>query len=57
MRKLVCGVSDQVLHIRPVQLQKKLDILEIGRGALYYPCRENKDVDQLCSYCTADLHL
>ena len=24
---------------------------------LYYPCSENKDADQLRSYCEADLHL
>ena len=24
---------------------------------LYYPCRENKGADQLCSYCEADLRL
>ena len=24
---------------------------------LYYHCCENKGSDQLCSYCTADLHL
>ena len=24
---------------------------------LYYLCSENKGADQLCSYCTADLHL
>ena len=24
---------------------------------LYYSCSENKGAGQLCSYCTADLHL
>ena len=24
---------------------------------MYYPSSENKGADQLCSYCTADLHL
>ena len=24
---------------------------------LYFPCSENKDADQLHSYCQADLHL
>ena len=24
---------------------------------LYYPCSENKGVDQMCRYCTADLRL
>ena len=24
---------------------------------LYYPCSENKDADQLCSYCRADVRL
>ena len=24
---------------------------------MYYLCSENKGADQLCSYCTADMHL
>ena len=24
---------------------------------MYYRCGENKGADQLCSYCTADLHI
>ena len=24
---------------------------------MYYPCSKNKNTDQLCSYCEADLHL
>ena len=44
----------------PVLTQKKARILkfwvEVWEG-LYYPCSENKGADQLCSHCTADLHL
>ena len=53
-RKPVFGVSDQVPH-KPVcaatEESYKLEILDI------YPCSESKCADQLCSYCTADLHL
>ena len=43
-----------------VQLQKKASSLKIWvnvEDALYCMCGENKGADQLCSYCTADLHL
>ena len=43
---------------RPVQLQKMARSLKIkiyDDEELHYPCSENKDADQLCSYCTADL--
>ena len=30
--------------------------IKVGEG-LYYPCSENKDVDQLRGYCKADLCL
>ena len=42
---------------RPVQSQK-VRSLKSGvyiEEELYYPCSENKDADQLCSYCTAYL--
>ena len=43
-----------------VQSQKKARILKfwvLVEEALYYPYSENKDADQLCSYCTVDLRL
>ena len=43
----------------PVQSLKKAIDLKIQiseEEGLYNPCSENKDADQLCSYCTADLH-
>ena len=45
---------------RPVQSQKKVRILKFWVAVeeeLYYPSSKNKDTDQLCSYCTADLYL
>ena len=58
--KPVFGVSDQVRHNRSVQRQKvarglKFRIQE--EEELYYLCSENKDADQLCSYCAVDLRL
>ena len=50
MRKPTISPSDQVRQNRPVQLRNQARSL-----GLYYPCSENKGVDQLCSYCTADL--
>ena len=44
----------------PVQSQKHVRSLKFWvkeEGGLYYPCSGNKDADQLCSYCTADLRL
>ena len=36
----------------------KLESLDLRRsGIVLYECSENKHVDQLCSYCTADLRL
>ena len=45
---------------RPVQLLKNARCLKFWlqvKEEFYYPCSENKDADQLCSYCTADQHL
>ena len=43
---------------RPVQSQEKVKILKFWiELELYYASSENKGADQLCSYCTADLHL
>ena len=43
----------------PVQTQNKARSLKfwILVVEFYCPCSENKGADQLCSYCTADLHL
>ena len=44
----------------PVQSEKQARRLKIWiyvEEALHYTCSENKDADQLCSYCTADLRL
>ena len=40
---------------RPVQSQKRARGLK--EEELYYPSSENKYADQLCSYCSSDLHL
>ena len=45
---------------QPVQSQKQARSLRFWiyeEEGLFYPCSENKDADQLCSYCTADLRL
>ena len=45
---------------RPVQSENQARGLQVRiyeEERLYYLCSENKDVDQLCSYCTAELHL
>ena len=45
---------------RTGQLQKKAGRLKFWlyvEKESYYPCSENRGADQLCSYCTADLHL
>ena len=43
----------------PVQLQKMAGTLKFRieeEEELYYLGSENKGADQLCSYCTSDLH-
>ena len=45
---------------QPVHQQKMARSLKFGNWEeheLCYECGENKGADQLCSYCTADLHL
>ena len=45
---------------RPVQAQKQARGLKFciyGEEGLYHPCSENKDADQLRSYCEAGLRL
>ena len=56
------GFSTRSDTNQPVQSQKKVRILkfwvDLGvKEVLYYPSSENKVVDQLCSYFTADLRL
>ena len=60
MRKPVSGFPTRSNTNRAVQSQKiarglKFRIYEVE--GLYYPCSENKGVDQLRSYCAADLRL
>ena len=43
---------------QPTRSQKQARSLNVrikDDEGLYYLCSENKDADQLCSYCTADL--
>ena len=45
---------------QPVQSQEQARGMKfwlLVEEELYYPDSENKGADQLCSYCTADLHL
>ena len=35
----------------------KLEIPDLGKEELYYMCSENIGADQLCSFCTTDLHI
>ena len=60
VRKAVFGISDQFCTNQPVQSQKITRSLKFWIWAeeeWYYPSSKNKGVDQLCSYCTADLRL
>ena len=52
MIKLTITVFEQVRH----KLVRRLEAWNIGfMKKREYTIRENKDADQLCSYCTADL--
>ena len=42
--------------VQSQQNARSLKLLILVEEGLYYPCGENKGADQLCSYCTADLH-
>ena len=60
MRKPTIWVLTRSDTNQAVQSQKmvrgwKFQIYE--EEGLYYPCSENKDADQLCSKCTAELRL
>ena len=58
--KWYLGFSTRSHTIQPVQSQKMAKSLKFQiskEEGLHYLCSENKDVDQLCSYCTADLRL
>ena len=50
------GVTNRSHINQPVQSQNKARSLKFWmyvEEELYYPYSENKDADQLCSYCTA----
>ena len=49
--------SDTNWPEKPRNKARSLELKIYEQEGLYYPCSGNKDVDQLCSYCTADLHL
>ena len=52
--------SNQVQHKPACNSQKQARSLKFRteeEEGLYYPCSENKDADQLYSYCKADLRL
>ena len=42
---------------QPQKIARSLTFRIEEQERLYSPSSENKDTDQLCSYCTADLHL
>ena len=47
MRKTKAQISFAVTLIFWIKVEEKF----------FFLCRENKEADQLCSYCTADLHI
>ena len=49
--------SDTNWHVQSQKQARSLKFRILGEEGLYYPCSENKDADQLCSYSTADLRL
>ena len=59
VKNKVFGISDQVDTNRPVLTRKKVRNFEVKwkRNCTIVVASENKGADQLCSYCTADLHL
>ena len=57
MGKPVFGVSDQVKAEQPQKMARGLKFWIEKVEGLCYLCRENNGTDQLCGYCTADLHL
>ena len=60
MRKSTIWVqsrSDTNQAIQPQNKARSLKLWISVEEELYYPCGENKVADQLCGYCTADLHL
>ena len=60
VRKPKFGFQTRSDTIWAVQSQKKIRSLKFriyGEKELYYLCSENKDADQLSSYCAADLRL
>ena len=61
VRKPVFGVFDQVPHtnqaVQPHKMARGLKFRIYIEGALYYPCSEYKDADQLRGNREADLRL
>ena len=60
MRKPAMWFPNRSDTNQAVQSQKQASSLKFRikeEEELFYPCSENKDADQLCSYCTADLCL
>ena len=60
MRKRSIWVQTRSNTNRPVQSQEQARSLKFWiqeEERLYYPCKENKGADQLCSYCEANLRL
>ena len=60
VRKLVFGVFDQVPHkpgCTATEDGKRLEISDLDRKELHYPCGENKGADQLRGYLEADPRL
>ena len=54
------GVSDQVRHKPGCTAREngyRLEISDLGRRCIYYPCSKNKGADQLRGHREADLRL
>ena len=57
-RKLVLRFRPGLTQTGLYTHRRKKDSSNFGyKDQLYYPCSENKGADQLCSYCSADMHL
>ena len=51
------GLTQTGLYSLRKNNNRILKFLVYVEEELYYPCSENKDAEQLCSYCIADLRL
>ena len=56
MRKPVFTVSGTNQAIQSMKKARGLKLRNKEQEGLYYSYSQNKGADQLCSYCTADLH-